>query len=80
MIEYFIMFGSICVAPFDLPTNYKCLNFYEEPMIYYENKEKCVMKAEEFHKNLEIRLYEKNLFIVGIEIFCKPTKKVDIPA
>ena len=80
MIEYFLLLGSICVAPFDNPTNVKCLNFWEEPKIYYENKEKCVTRAKEFHEDLEIKLYERNLFIVGLEIQCQSTKKVDTPA
>lgn len=80
MIEYFLFFGMVCAAPFDLPTSPKCMYFYEEPKIYYENKEKCDTRAKEFAEEIEINLYEKNLFIVGMELYCKPIKKVDTPA
>ena len=73
------MLGTLCTAPFDLPTSIKCLNFYDQPMKYYENKEKCVIRAKEFSEEMEIRLHEKNLFIVGIQIYCQPVKKVDVP-
>ena len=79
MIEYFVLMGAICVAPFDMPTQIRCLNFWDKPKIYYENKQKCFNRAKKFHEEIEIRLYEKNLYIVGIEIICQPTKKVDIP-
>jgi len=79
MIEYFFILGFICVAPFDKPTDVRCLNFWEEPKIYYENIEKCVNRAKQFHEDLEIKLYERNLFIIGLEIHCQSTKKVDTP-
>jgi len=79
MFEYFIMLGTLCTAPFNLPTAIKCINFYDKPAIYYENKEKCVNRAKEFSKEVEIKLNEKNLFIVGIQIYCQPVKKVDVP-
>jgi hypothetical protein len=80
MIEHFIFFGMVCAAPFDTPTVPKCMYFYEEPRIYYENKEKCDKKAKEFSENLEINLHEKNLFILDMQLFCQPIKKVDTPA
>lgn len=80
MIEYFILMGTICVAPFNMPTQVRCLNFWDKPKIYYENKQKCVNRAKEFHKEAEIKLYEKNLYMVGLEIICQPVKKVDTPA
>jgi len=80
MVEYFILMGSICVAPFDIPNSARCLNFWDDPIIHYENKEKCVSRSKKFHEDIEIKLYEKNLYIVGIQIICQPIKKVDTPA
>lgn len=74
MSKLFALYGLLCFLDPTTDSGQRCMNFWEEPIQHYTQKE-CAQKA--FIKGREIELTFKNdgLLIHELNIWCIPTKE-----
>lgn len=70
-MKLFALFGIICVL--DPIQGKKCMNFWEEPVQFYEHQ-KCITRVHEKGDEINDLFTKDGIDILTLEIYCIPVK------
>lgn len=70
----YIMFGLVCSVNPQLGPDWHCLNFWQDPAVYYKTLDECEIAAKKQAKSIQKSFEKENLIVVKLEISCMNTK------
>jgi hypothetical protein len=78
-MKAFAIFAVLCFENPQSDIGMSCVNFWEDPMVYYKNERKCLDASTKKGNKIEIEFELQNIKIKDFIMWCIPvTKKVDL--
>lgn len=78
MIKVFAILGVICIASPELDMQVNCMQFWQDPIVYYDELEICLKKGREFGEIINQDFQKKNLPITDFTVYCVPIDKTNV--
>lgn len=77
MIKVFAILGVICVASPEFDMQVDCMQFWEDPIIQYDEVEICLEKGRELGEKISHNFKKNNLLITDFNVYCIPIDKTN---
>lgn len=77
MIKVFAILGVICIASPELDMQVNCMQFWEDPVIQYDELEICLEKGREIGEKTSHNFKKNNLLITDFNVYCIPIDKTN---